>query len=113
MQVSDAAVALKNAGRLELDLLGRETLEQPPALAEEDGDDVELELVKDAGGERELRGAGAVDEDVPVSGGLPRPAIAVATSSTNVISGHCRASSGGSSRLRMKIGTPSWWSPLQ
>src|SRR4051794_1227845 len=40
-------------------------------------------------------------------------AIAVAMSSTKLMSGHCRTSAGGSPRLTMKIGTASWWSPCQ
>ena len=52
MQVGDAPVADEDAGALELDLLGGESLEQAPARSEEHRDDVELELVEDAGGER-------------------------------------------------------------
>src|SRR6266545_845910 len=50
MQVRDTVLALEDAGGLQLDLLGSEALEQQAALAEEDGDDVELELVQHAGG---------------------------------------------------------------
>ena len=50
MQVRDTVLALQDAGALQLDLLGSEALEQQAALAEEDGDDVELELVQHAGG---------------------------------------------------------------
>jgi hypothetical protein len=52
VQVGDAPVADEDAGALELDLLGGESLEQAPARSEEHRDDVELELVEDAGGER-------------------------------------------------------------
>jgi hypothetical protein len=48
MQVRDTVLALEDAGALQLDLLGSEALEQQAALAEEDGDDVELELVQHA-----------------------------------------------------------------
>src|SRR4029450_118274 len=40
---------------------------------EENRDDMELELVEDAGGERELRGSGTVDEHVPVARSLLGP----------------------------------------
>ena len=69
MHVGDAALALEDAGALELDLLGGEAVEEAAPLAEQHRDDVELELVEDAGGERELRDRGAVDQHVPVAGG--------------------------------------------
>jgi hypothetical protein len=53
-----------------LDLLGTEVVEQTTSLAEEHGYDMELELVEQAGGERELRGRRAVDEHVPVARSL-------------------------------------------
>ena len=53
--VGDAVLALEDPRALQLDVLGAEALEEPAPLAEEDRDDVKLELVEDAGGERELR----------------------------------------------------------
>ena len=50
-----------------------EAVEEAPTLAEQHRDDVELELVEDAGGEREPRDPGAVDEHVPVARGLLGP----------------------------------------
>jgi hypothetical protein len=41
--------AAADGDRLQLDLLGVEMLEQPAALAEDDRDDVELDLVEKAG----------------------------------------------------------------
>ncbi len=55
------------AGALELDLLGIEVVEEAAALAEEHRNDMDLELVEDAGGERELRDRGAVDQHVLVA----------------------------------------------
>ena len=69
MHVGDTALPLEDPGALKLDLLGSEALEQTTPLAEEDRDDVELDLVEDSGGERELRGSGAVDQHVPVARG--------------------------------------------
>src|SRR6266511_2680711 len=67
MQVADTILALEDAGGLQLDLLGSEALEQPTALAEEDGNDVELELLQHPGCEREPGHAGAVNEHVLVA----------------------------------------------
>ena len=55
MHVGDAALPLEDPGALQLDLLGSEALEQTAPLAEEHRDDMELELVEDAGGKCELR----------------------------------------------------------
>ena len=57
----------EDAGALELDLLGIEVVEEAAALAEEHRNDMDLELVEDAGGERELRDRGAVDQHVLVA----------------------------------------------
>jgi hypothetical protein len=38
--------------------------------------------------------------------------MASVTSSRTVISGHCSTSVALRVRVRMKIGTPSWWSPF-
>jgi hypothetical protein len=50
----DSVLALEDPSTLELDLLGSECLEQTAPPAEEHRDDMELELVEDAGGKREL-----------------------------------------------------------
>jgi hypothetical protein len=70
VHVGDAALPLEDLGALQLDLLGSEALEQTAPLAEEHRDDMELELVEDAGGKRELRRSGAVDQRVPVARSL-------------------------------------------
>ena len=67
VHVGDTALALEDPGALQLDLLGGEALEETAPLAEEHRDDVELELVEDAGGQSELRGCGAVDQHVLVA----------------------------------------------
>src|SRR5215203_1614601 len=64
VHVGDAVLPLEDPGALQLDLLGSEALEQTAPLAEEHRDDMELDLVEDAGSERELRGSGAVDQHV-------------------------------------------------
>ena len=71
--MGDAALALEDPRALELDVLGAEVVEEAAALAEEHRDEMDLELVEDAGGERELRGSGAVDQDVLVARGLAWP----------------------------------------
>ena len=100
MHVGDTAFALENPGALELDLLGGKALEQTSPLAEEHRDDVELELVENAGGECELCGA---RRRGPTRSCRPPPAlacvIALATSSTYVTSGHSLTSMPGSWRL--------------
>jgi hypothetical protein len=62
----------EDPGALELDLLGSEAVEQTAPLAEEHRDDMELELVEDAGSKCELRGSGAMDQDVLVARGFLR-----------------------------------------
>src|SRR5829696_7602496 len=64
VHVGDAVLPLEVPGALQLDLLGSEALEQTAPLAEEHRDDMELDLVEDAGSERELPGSGAVDQHV-------------------------------------------------
>ena len=82
MHVGDTALALEDPGALQLDLLGSKVLEQTASLAEEHRDDMELELVEDAGGKSELGDSGPVDEHVLVARGLLGSVIAVVTSST-------------------------------
>ena len=49
MQVGDAALALEHAGALQLVGRRAEVLEQPDAVAQQHGDQVDLELVEQAG----------------------------------------------------------------
>jgi hypothetical protein len=51
VQVGDAGLPLQDPGALQLDVLGAEALEQTAPLAKEHRDEMELELVQDAGGE--------------------------------------------------------------
>src|SRR5207247_5766842 len=60
-------VPLEDPGALELDVLGSEVVEETAPLAEEHRDEMDLELVEDAGRECELRGSGAVDQHVLVA----------------------------------------------
>src|SRR5215218_7302158 len=71
VHVGDAALPLEDPGALQLDLLGSEALEQTAPLAEEHRDEMDFELVEDAGGKRELRGSGAVDQHVLAARSLP------------------------------------------
>ena len=68
-QVGDAG-GFDHADELELDVVGAEVLEQPPSLAQQDRDQVDLQLVEHAGAQERLREVGAVDHDVLVAGGL-------------------------------------------
>src|SRR5919107_1556181 len=71
VQVGDTLSPLEDPGALQFDVLGIEVLEETAALAEEHRDEMDLELVEDAGGERELRGCGAVDQHVLLARGPP------------------------------------------
>ena len=71
--MGDAALPLEDPGALQLDLLGSEALEQSAPLAEEHRDNMELELVEDAGGKCQLRDCGAVDQHVLVARSLLGP----------------------------------------
>ena len=62
--MGDTALALQYPGAFELDVLGSEVVEQPSPLAEEHRDDVELDLIKDAGSERTLAAAAGDDRTV-------------------------------------------------
>jgi hypothetical protein len=68
--VGDAALPLEDPSALQLDLLRGEVFEETAPLAEEHRDDVELDLVEDAGRERQLRYPGAMDEHVLLACGL-------------------------------------------
>src|SRR5580765_1156579 len=72
-EVGDPFFALEDAGAFQLDLFGGKAVEEAAALSEEHWDEVDLELVEDAGGERQLCRAGAMDEHVLVARGLLRP----------------------------------------
>src|SRR4029450_10135728 len=67
VHVGDTVLPLEDPGALQLDLLGSEALEQTAPLAEEHRNDMELELVEDAGGKCELRRSGAVNQHVLVT----------------------------------------------
>ena len=62
--MGDAALAFQDPDALELDVLRAEVVEEAASPAEQDGDQVDLELVEQAGGESELGDGGAV----PTSG---------------------------------------------
>ena len=68
MQVGHVTVD-ELAHGLEFDVLRRQVVEQSPALAEQDVDDVQLQLVEQPRTEQGLRCAGAVDHDVAVTRG--------------------------------------------
>src|SRR5919198_3782883 len=70
VHVGDAVLSLEDSRALQFYLLGSEAFEQPTPLAEEYRDDMELEFVEDAGGERELCDSGAVDQHVSLARGL-------------------------------------------
>ena len=70
VHVGDTGLPLEHPGTLELDLLWSEALEQTAPLAEEHRDDVQLELVEDAGGKGEPRDSHFVDEHVLVARSL-------------------------------------------
>jgi hypothetical protein len=82
VHVRDTSLSREDARALELDLLASEALEETAPPAEEHRDQMELELVEDAGGERELRGSGAVNQHAPVACGVFACAIAAVTSFT-------------------------------
>ena len=81
-QVGDAVLALEHPRALELDVLGREVVEEAASLPEQDRDQVDLELVEEAGGERELGDGGAVDQHVRSPAASRARANAVSMSST-------------------------------
>ena len=97
--------------QLELHGVGGQLVEQPLSLAEQDGYDVQLELVELAGPQQRLGGAGSVHRHVGVARRLPRGGRAGSTSVMNrTLPG---GGSSGTSWVSTKIGTPSWWSPCQ
>ena len=79
MEVGDA-VAFEHTGALQLDLARVHVVEEAAPLPEEDGDHVQLELVEEAGGERELRDGGAVDEHAAVAAASLAPGKAASRS---------------------------------
>ena len=81
MHVGDT-VPLEDPGALQLDVLGSEVVEETAPLAEEHRDEMDLELIEEAGSERELRNCSAVDQDVLVARTRLASVIAVVTSST-------------------------------
>jgi hypothetical protein len=87
-------------------VVGAEVLEEAPASAKEDRDQVDLDLVEGPGSEGELGDAGAVDEDVLVAGGLLRLRHRGLDVGQVGDQGQ-RGSTPDCWRLRMKIGTPS------
>ena len=66
----DAALALEHPDPIELADSDPEVLEQRPAAAQEDRDEVDLEHVEEPCAQRTLGGGGAVDQDGRVAGGL-------------------------------------------
>jgi hypothetical protein len=113
VQVGDAVLALEGSGALEFDVPGREVVEEPAPLAEEHRDEVNLELIEDAA----ARASCAVPAPWTSTSWSPAASFAcvmtAVTSSTYATSGICANGVAGSWRLRMKMGTPSWWSPRQ
>src|SRR5918996_1320824 len=70
VHVGDAVVSLEDPRALEGDLLGGEPVEQTSSLAEEHRNDMEFDLVEDAGAESELCDSGAVHQYVLPDGAL-------------------------------------------
>ena len=73
---------VEDPGQLELHVVRPEVIEEPPPLAEQNRDQVDLQLVEDAGSERQRRGARTVDEHVLLPAASFARAIAVSTSLT-------------------------------
>jgi hypothetical protein len=57
--------------KLKFGVVGPQVIKQPPAVAEEHWDQVDLQLVEDARGESKLRSLGAMDQHVLPVGGFP------------------------------------------
>jgi hypothetical protein len=72
VQVRHAVLALEHSDALELALAGGPVAEQAAPAAQQDRDEVDLDLVEDAGRETELRDRRAVDEHVAVARSLLR-----------------------------------------
>ena len=72
-QVGDL-VALVHRDGLELDVPGAEVLEEALAIAEQDGHEVDLDLVEEPGPKHALRNRRAVHKDALVAGRVPGPA---------------------------------------
>jgi hypothetical protein len=69
VHVGDTGLPFDDPGPLQLDVLGTALVEETAPLAEERRDEMDPELVEDAGSECELRGSGAVDQHVLVARG--------------------------------------------
>jgi hypothetical protein len=69
--VGDAALTFENSDPLLLARFDAEVLEQPPPIALQDRDQVDLELVEEPCGEGALRDARPVDQHVLVAGSVP------------------------------------------
>ena len=66
-KVGHAGFSFENSDPLQLPLFDAEVLEQPPPIAHQDRDQVDLELVEESSGEGALRDARPVDEHVLVT----------------------------------------------
>ena len=105
--------ASKRADQVELDVLRREIVEQPPALAEQDGPQLDLDRVEHAGLQAFLRGVGAVQHHVAVAGGCFGLLHACLDAVGDVVDPLDTGSARAVWCVGTKIGTPSWWSPPQ
>ena len=109
----DAALALEHPDPVELADPDPEVLEQRPTAAQEDRDEVDLELVEKPCAQRALGGGGAVDQDRRVAGGLTgrrerRLEVFVVVDERPV-----GGPGGRGRRDNTWMGTPAWWSPPQ
>ena len=59
--------SVDDPGEFEFDVVGAQMVEESPALAEQDGDDVDLHLVEQAGAQTVLGGIGAVQHHVAIT----------------------------------------------
>jgi hypothetical protein len=113
VQMGDTSLRLEDPGALQLDVPRIALVEETAPLAEEHRDEMGLEFVEDAGGERESRGCGAVDQHVllvrsPL--GLGHRGRYVGHISDQRPSPHFAV---GFTAADDEDGTPSWWSPPQ
>lgn len=96
---------------VELEVLGREVVEQASAAAEQHRDDVQLQLVDLTGTQECLGRAGAGDRGHPVAD--RGPGLPGALGDVGEVADVPGGVSSGISWVRTKIGTPLWWSPPQ